>query len=895
MHEPERPSESGLPDGARWTRVENDVSGTATGPVVQLGALYGDLHVHSTAPSAAQAVTGAVEGRRFVRRIPARAGCFQDRASIGLPIEETLGVLTGLGGVGKTQLAAEYARRGIASGDVDLVVWVAASSRDAIVSRYAEAGVEFAGADPGDPELAAELFLGWLETTPRRWLIVLDDLTSPADLTGLRPPAEVPSGRTVITTRRRDAAVAGLGGRRVEIGVFTEAEAHAYLHAALDERLADDVTGVVADLGRLPLALGQAAAYMLDQDVSCADYRRRFADRTKRLADLVPASDALPDQYHKTVAVTWSLSIEAADAERPTGLAGPVLELAGVLDPGGIPTAVFTTQAARTWLGHARTVDTDAEWEELDADTAHAALRRLHLFSLATIDSGTVRVHAVVQRAVRDHLPPGRLGDLAWVAADALVDLWPDGGREPDLGQTLRANADAIDRCAGEHLWTPDEFHPVLAVAGNSLGFIGQVSAAATYFARLHATAAERLGPDHRFTLGALGSLATWQGESGNPESVPIARRLVADRQRVLGPRHPDTLTARHTLARQLDLVGDPADAAAELDQLLADRVAVLGADHPDTLTTRHNLAANRGEAGDATGAVEVFEALLVDTERVLGADHPDTLSTRHELARWRSAAGDPTGAAAAFAQLFADRVRVLGPDHPLTLTTRSELALTTGLAGDPAGATAALESLLADRLRVLGPDHPDTLETRLSLIVSGAEDGPPDGIAEVEVLLGDMLRVLGPYHPSAWHTCAYLAVLRGGPGDPMVTAADELLAACLRVLGTDHPDIWRIRTQVVLSRSEAGDAVGAAEAYEGLVSDVARQFGPDHQNTLRARRELARRHALAGDAAAAVAVAQQLLDDRLRLLGTDHPDTLASHADLATYRSLTAAPEAST
>ncbi|MGK5559421.1 tetratricopeptide repeat protein, partial [Actinomadura kijaniata] len=80
----------------------------------------------------------------------------------------------------------------------------------------------------------------------------------------------------------------------------------------------------------------------------------------------------------------------------------------------------------------------------------------------------------------------------------------------------------------------------------------------------------------------------------------------------------------------------DAAGAATAFEELLADRLRVLGPDHPDTLTTRHNLAYWRGEAGDAAGAVTAFEGLLADFLRVLGPDHPHTLTTRHNLAGWR-------------------------------------------------------------------------------------------------------------------------------------------------------------------------------------------------------------------------------------------------------------------
>ncbi|MGW1364968.1 tetratricopeptide repeat protein [Streptomyces chartreusis] len=100
-----------------------------------------------------------------------------------------------------------------------------------------------------------------------------------------------------------------------------------------------------------------------------------------------------------------------------------------------------------------------------------------------------------------------------------------------------------------------------------------------------------------------------------------------------------------------------------------------LGPDHPDTLRARHSLAWCRGEAGDPAGAVAALMTLLADRELVLGADHPHTLSTRGGLAYWRSEASDPAGAVAEFAQLLTDQERVLGPDHPDTLEARHDLA----------------------------------------------------------------------------------------------------------------------------------------------------------------------------------------------------------------------------
>ena len=87
------------------------------------------------------------------------------------------GVLIGLGGVGKTQLAAGLAHRLWGQQEVDLLVWATATSRSGVVARYAQAAADIAGEYDPDPEEAAIRFLGWLADTGRRWLLVLDDLT----------------------------------------------------------------------------------------------------------------------------------------------------------------------------------------------------------------------------------------------------------------------------------------------------------------------------------------------------------------------------------------------------------------------------------------------------------------------------------------------------------------------------------------------------------------------------------------------------------------------------------------------------------------------------------------------------------------------------------------------
>ncbi|WP_245235687.1 NB-ARC domain-containing protein [Streptomyces durhamensis] len=325
------------------------------------------MHVHGREP---------VSWPHQVGVLPREAAAFQrrdetDQLQAALTSSGTAvlcQVLRGTGGVGKTQLAAHYARQAWTGDELDVLVWVSASSRPAIVSAFAQAAEELLAHESGDPERSAQAFLRWLEPKPPgsepvcRWLVVLDDVADPADVTGLWP-AKNPYGRTVVTTRRRDAA---LPGHRIDLEVFTPDQAVAYLVDFLAEHgrhdAPDELRALAQDLGYLPLALSQAAAYIVDADIpvgcsrcthrQCPSYRRRLADRATSLASMLPEPGTLPDDQNTTVSATWSLSIERADNLNPAGLARPTLQLAAMLDPNGIPQSVLTSEPARTYLAH---------------------------------------------------------------------------------------------------------------------------------------------------------------------------------------------------------------------------------------------------------------------------------------------------------------------------------------------------------------------------------------------------------------------------------------------------------------------------------------------------------------------------------------------------------------
>ena len=324
-------------------------------------------------------------------------------------------------------------------------------------------------------------------------------------------------------------------------------------------------------------------------------------------------------------------------------------------------------------------------------------------------------------------------------------------------------------------------------------------------------------------------------GVFSREDSIELYEQVLAERERVLGPDHPDTLTIRNNLAGAYYSVGRFGEAIELYEQVLADRVRVLGPDHPDTLTVRNNLAGAYKSAGRLAEAVELFERVLADRVRVLGPDHPDTLAARNNLAGAYYSVGRFGEAIELLGRVLAERERVLGPDHPDTLTTRNNLAFAYHSAGRFDEAIELYERVLAEQERVLGPDHPDTLTVRNNLAFAYHSAGRfGEAIELFERVLADQERVLGPDHPGTLTTRnslagAYEDVGRFGEA---IELFERVLADQERVLGPDHPDTLNARDNLALAYDAVGRLAEAINVWEELLPDCRRLLGPEHPLT---------------------------------------------------------------
>jgi tetratricopeptide (TPR) repeat protein len=752
-----------------------------------------------------------------------------------IPDAEAARTLGGLGGTGKTQLALAVAHALWDRRELDLVVWLTPSSRDAVITGYAQAMHDVAGTAAGDePEAAAARFLDWLADTGRPWLVILDDLADADVLEGLWPHG--PQGRVMVTCRRSDTAVRAYRPRAVEVGPFSPREALAYLSSKLhnDQDQWIGALDLAGDLGYLPIALAQAAALMADSGLDCREYRARVADRMKHLAG------APVGAYPSIFASTWALATEFAEQIPPAGLARPALALVALLDPNGIPGAVLTSQAACAYLTRYR------RGAPVDDAHARAVLYNLARAGLVSIDTTsaarTVRVHSLVQATVQQNLTAAEGDEAARAAADALFQVWPRDDVPASFEQALRDCTARLHQTAGRVLWAP-ECHPVLLRAGRSLESARLAAPAIRYWQSLLETSQAELGTSHAHTLMARGRLGAAHESAGRPEdAVEVYQESLAERQRILGAGHPDTLAARASLARAYRAAGRNEEAIRLAERVLAESEKGRGARHPDTLTAREELGEAYLEAGLGDRAIAAFQRTLADRERVLGPTHPDTQAARADLAHAYRAAGQPEKALPLHERIVTDRERALGPGHPETLAARGNLAYAYRTTGRLKDALPVYRRTLADRERAQGPDHPDTITARGNLAdTCFLATKYKEAVPLYERTLADRERTQGADHPdtitargnlaSAYHSARKLA--------QAIPLYEQNLADCDRVFGPDHPDTLTSRSNLAHAYHTVGRYTEAQAMFERTLADCERALGPDHPLTQTARENL--------------------------------------------------------
>ncbi len=344
----------------------------------------------------------------------------------------------------------------------------------------------------------------------------------------------------------------------------------------------------------------------------------------------------------------------------------------------------------------------------------------------------------------------------------------------------------------------------------------------------------------------------------------------------------------------QLYQEGRYAEAVRVAEKVLAARERLFGPDHPDTATTLNDLGLLYDTMGDYAKAEPLYRRSLAIREKALGPKHPGTATTLNNLAELYRAMGDYAKAETLLKQSLAIKERSLGPDHPGTATTLNNLGLLYDTMGDYVKAEPLLKRSLAIREKALGPGHPDYAQSlnNLGLLYRTMGD-----YVKAEPLLRQSLvifeKTLGPDHPDTAQSLNNLAGLYRAMGD--YVKAEPLYRRSLeikeKVLGPDHPDTAQSLNNLGLLYKTTGGYAKAEPLFKRSVAIHEKTFGPDHPDTATTLNNLGELYRAMGDYAKAEPLYRRSLAIHEKALGPDHPDTATSLNNLATLDAATGRP----
>jgi tetratricopeptide (TPR) repeat protein len=481
-------------------------------------------------------------------------------------------------------------------------------------------------------------------------------------------------------------------------------------------------TEIAELLGRLPLALEQAGAYVRETRIPLATYLERLRQFPAVTLTKGHPRDRRPTD---TVATTWQVTLEQIS---PTPGAVTMLELCAFLAPDDVPRGLFAQQLDPPAEGL-----TVLAGDPFALDDAVAALRR---FGLAKADEQTLTVHRVLQQVIREGLEPERQRQRAQVAlrlvrAAFLSDssdpaLWPAHAQLLPHALVVTGHAERLDLDQERTAW-------LLSQAGRYLQLRADYQQARRLLERVLAIQEARLGSDHLDTATSLSNLGSvLYNERKLDEARALHERALEIRELRLGTEHIDTATSLDNLGKAVRK-RDPGRARSLHERALEIRERRLGPDHPTTAESLNNLALALREQRHLARARSLHERALAIREARLGPDHPETANSLSNLALVVRNQGDLKGAYALHERALRIREARLGPNHPLTARSLHNLANILRTQGDLDRARALLERALAIREARLEPNHPHIARSLHSLARVVRDQGDPDTARDLE------------------------------------------------------------------------------------------------------------------------------------------------------------------
>jgi len=616
--------------------------------------------------------------------------------------------MSGLGGIGKTQTAVEYAYRYCQ--DYEAVLWVRAETREALIADCIALARLLDLPEKDEPDTARVLaaLKSWLETHSR-WLLILDNVEDLATIKEVLPRR----GSVLVTTRSQ---LTGALARRIDLEEMQAEEGALFLlrrihlvdaetaYGAADaaERLtAREISELLAGL---PLALDQAGAYIEETGCGLSGYLSLYLARRSAMLDWHRPSRS---DHPESVATTWSLSFERVEAANPTAAA--LLRACAFLAPDAIPEEIITSGAPDLGSPLALCAADPLELEE--------TVRELRRYSLLKRDPGAklLMVHRLVQAVLRETMP--REEQRVWAERvvravnRAFPQAYDDVGQWPLCERNL-AQAQACAVLVEEYDLAFPEAAALVYRAGNYLLDHAQWTMAESFLQKALGVRTLLLGAEHADVAECLNDLAVlYMQQKDYHKAEPLLRRSLAIYEQHLGPSDHIVAVAINNIAMLLFYLGSYGEAETLYRRSMAIWEQRGWPEHPDVARCLNNLALLYATQKNYQQAEPLYQRSLALWERIGGPKHPDVARCLNNLARLYAEQGDGAEAEPRFLRARAMREQLLGPDHPDVAQTLGDLACLYTRQARFAEAEDLFLFALEILEQALGTEHPDVAD----------------------------------------------------------------------------------------------------------------------------------------------------------------------------------------
>ncbi|HKY03429.1 MAG TPA: FxSxx-COOH system tetratricopeptide repeat protein [Blastocatellia bacterium] len=536
--------------------------------------------------------------------------------------------ISGLGGIGKTQTALEYAYR--YAEDYNAVFWVRADSHIALSAGFVDIArlLNLKEKDAQNPDDTARAVNLWLQNNSG-WLLIFDNADSPELLRDFRPRNS--KGHVLLTSRAQVFDSLGIA-KPLELAAMSPDEALEFLLTRTGRDDIDDAgrnaaSRLASELGYLPLALEQAASFILAKKARFQDY---IASYRKRRLELLKESKPVAGDYPESVATTWELSFH--EVEKLSEAASDILRVSAFLSPDNIPFELLVE--GREQLGpFVSAALADVKEDPLAINRVLEPLTRYSLIRLDS-DSQTYNVHRLVQEVVKERMEADAKRQRANHAVLALNQAFPSVEFENWLlCERLLPHAKVVARLLHEWNIVSSEAMRVVSQAAVYIQERGQYSEAERLFKQALEFAEELFKQDDPNLAICLNNLAgVYIIQDKYAEAELLYKRALAIREKLLEPDHPSLAVGINNLAFLYRKQRKYKDAESLFKRSLAIKERVLESNHPGIANTLDNLACLYQEQGKYKEAEPLYKRALAIREMTLRPDDPELAMSLNNL-----------------------------------------------------------------------------------------------------------------------------------------------------------------------------------------------------------------------------------------------------------------------